>query len=396
MTQTTPSQPPSPQTSVLPPTAWIMAGETSGDGYGASLAQAILAQDPQARLRGMGGVRMREAGVDTFVDSTELGIIGFWECLKHLFFFLKLLKRITKLAAEEHPRTVVLIDYPGFHLMLAKRLHALGIRVVWYVSPQVWAWRSGRVWKLARYCDRMLCIFPFEPACYAKTSLRAEFVGHPLFHILAPYRKNPAQRDPNLVLLLPGSRRQELQRLLPPFLQAAAKLHRSHPHLHFHIPLPRKAILDYAQELARLVPEAPEVTWSVGDTREWMTRASAAIAASGTVTVEAAMLGLPVVVAYRISPFSWWMASKLIQISTITIANLVCERTVFQEVLQSACTGENLCHALEEILPGGERRQQTLEGMEEFTRRLGAAGEDVSLNVARIVLESSPAPSSHP
>ncbi|MGN0867083.1 MAG: lipid-A-disaccharide synthase [Oligosphaeraceae bacterium] len=371
------------------PTLWIMAGETSGDGYGASLAQAIHAREPRLVLRGMGGVRMREAGVDTFVDSTELGIIGFWECLKHIFFFLKLLKRITRLAAQERPRTVVLIDYPGFHMMLAKRLHALGIRVVWYVSPQVWAWRSGRVWKLARYCDRMLCIFPFEPACYAKTSLRAEFVGHPLFHILAPYRKSRSQREENLVLLLPGSRRQELQRLLPSFLQAAARLHHARPELRFHIPLPRKAILDYAQELAQKEQEAPEVTWSVGDTREWMTRASAALAASGTVTVEAAMLGLPVVVAYRISPFSWWVASKLIQISTITIANLVCERTVFQEVLQKACTGENLCHALEDILPGGERRQQTLEGMEEFTRRLGAAGEDVSDNVARIALESA-------
>lgn len=160
---------------------WIMAGETSGDGYGASLAQAIQAQAPGVRLRGMGGSRMREAGVDTFVDSTELGLIGFWECLKHVPFFLGLLRRIVKLAIQERPRTVVLIDYPGFHMMLAKRLHALGIRVVWYVSPQVWAWRSGRVWKLAQSCDRMLCIFPFEPACYAKTTLQAEFVGHPLF-----------------------------------------------------------------------------------------------------------------------------------------------------------------------------------------------------------------------
>lgn len=369
---------------------WIMAGETSGDGYGASLAQAIQAQAPGVRLRGMGGSRMREAGVDTFVDSTELGLIGFWECLKHIPFFLGLLRRIVKLAIQERPRTVVLIDYPGFHMMLAKRLHALGIRVVWYVSPQVWAWRSGRVWKLAKSCDRMLCIFPFEPACYAKTTLQAEFVGHPLFGILAPYRQIPAQRNPSQVLLLPGSRRQELQRLLPPFLQAAALLQRNAPQLHFHIPLPRQAILEYAQELARKCPHLPSnLTWSVGDTREWMTRAAGAIAASGTVTVEAALLGLPVVVAYRISPLSWWLAKRLIRISTITIANLVCGRRVFQELLQGECTGEKLAEALQAILPGGAQREETLQGMEEFTRRLGAAGEDVSANVARIALEEA-------
>ncbi len=372
---------------------WIMAGETSGDGYGASLAQALKRRRPELVIEGMGGGKMREAGMETFVDSTELGIIGFWECLKHVFFFLNLLKRVARRAAQERPKAVVLIDYPGFHLMLAKRLHALGIPVVWYVSPQVWAWRTGRVWKLAKYCSRMLCIFPFEPKYYAPTSLKAEFVGHPLFGILAPYRKVPRPvRNENLVLLLPGSRRQELQRLLPAFLQAAALLHKQNPALEFRIPLPRQAILEFAQQLAAQCPDAPPITWSVGDTRQLMTEAAGAIAASGTVTVEAAMLGLPVVVAYRISPVSWWLASHLIQIDTITIANLVCEKKVFQEILQKDCTPGNLAAALERILPGGARRQETLDDMAEFTRRLGAAGEDVSDNVAKTTLEAAGLP----
>lgn len=368
---------------------WIVAGETSGDGYGASLAREIHRLAPELTVRGMGGPQMRAAGVETFVDSTELGIIGFWECLKHLFFFMGLLRRMTKRAAEERPETVVLIDYPGFNLQLAKRLHKLGIRVVWYVSPQVWAWKTGRIWKLARYCSEMLCIFPFEPRCYEPTTLKARFVGHPLFEILRPYMETPADRDENLVLLLPGSRRQELHRLMPEFVGAAVDLHRRNPSLRFHFALPRQAILEYARQLLSemaLPEDAPEFTWSCGDTREMMRKGSCAIAASGTVTVEAAMLGLPVVVAYKISPFSWWVGKRLIKIDTITIANLVCGRTVFEEVLQERCTGENLADALAKILPGGERRETVLQGMDEFTRLLGAAGA-VSENVARIVAQ---------
>ena len=370
---------------------WIIAGETSGDGYGAAVATELRRQDPSVVVRGMGGDRMREAGVDTFVDSSDLDIIGLVECLKKLFFFIRLLKRVERLAAAERPATVVLIDYPGFNLQLAKRLHKLGIRVVWYVSPQVWAWKKGRIWKLAKYCDRMLCIFPFEPACYAPTTLRAEFVGHPLFSILRPWREATIERRDDLVLLLPGSRRQELRQLLPDFVQAAVILHRAHPELRFHFALPRPAILDYAKSILaqmELPPDAPEFQWSCGDTRQRMREGVCAIAASGTVTVESAMLGLPVVVAYRTNPVTWWVAKRVVNLTTITIANLVCEKTVFEERLQDECTGQNLAECAEKLLPGGSRRQEVLKDMADFTNRLGAAGE-VSCNVARIVLDSS-------
>ncbi len=368
---------------------WIMAGEASGDLYGAELARALKAQAPDCVLSGMGASRMREAGVSTFIDSTELGIIGIWEALKHVPFFWRLLKQVASRAAAERPETVVLIDYPGFHLQVAKRLHALGIRVVWYVSPQVWAWRGGRIWKLAKCCDRMLCIFPFEPKCYAPTTLKAEFVGHPLLGLLEPFRQRGIARREDTVLLLPGSRRQEIARLLPDFLRAACRIHSGRPGLRYEIALPRPAMLDYAQAVARetkLPADAPEFVWSCGETREKMCAATAAIAASGTVTVEAALLGLPVVVAYKLNWFSWQVARLLIQINTITIANLVCERTVYEERLQCGCTPTALAESLEAILPGGVRRAECLEGIAEFRRRLGAAG-DVSRNVARIVLE---------
>ena len=368
---------------------WIIAGEASGDAYGAALASALLRRNPQLRLRGMGMEKMRTAGVDIFVDSSELGIIGIWEAIKHLAFFVKLMKRIVALAASERPDTVVMIDYPGFNLRLAQRLHAMGIRVVWYVSPQVWAWKKGRIWKLAKYCDRMLCIFPFEPQCYAPTSLRAQFVGHPLLSMLEPVRQKGIVRDENLVLMLPGSRRMELERLMPVFLQAACLLHQRHPELRFEFALPRPAILELAKSITAkcgLGDDAPEFTWSVGVTRERMCASGAALAASGTVTVEAALLGLPVVVAYRLNWFSWLIAKALVHLSSITIANLVCGKTVFEEYLQDECTADHLASAVEKIIPGGERRTQCIALLEEFRQRLGSAG-DVAENVAAIVLE---------
>ena len=368
---------------------WIIAGESSGDAYGAALAEALHRRQPQLRLHGMGMEKMRAAGVELFTDSSELGIIGIWEAIRQLPFVLRLMRQFVARAKAERPETVVLIDYPGFNLRLAQRLHALGIRVVWYVSPQVWAWKRGRIWKLARCCDRMLCIFPFEPQCYAPTSLRAQFVGHPLLGMLEPYRRRGIERDGDLVLLLPGSRRMELERLMPSFLEAACILHRHNPALRFEFALPRPAVMELAKRLAAkcaLPDDAPQFAWSCGVTRERMAAAAAAVAASGTVTVEAALLGLPVVVAYKLNWLSWMVARMLVKLSTITIANLVCGRSVFQEFLQDNCTGPNLAAALERILPGGPRRDECMDLLEDFRRRLGSAG-DVAENVANIVLE---------
>lgn len=368
---------------------WIIEGESSGDTYGATLARSLQALEPGIQLGGMGGEKMRAAGVDTLVDSTELGIVGILEALRHLPFFWKLLRRLTAAAAEARPDTVVMIDYPGFNLPFAKRLHKLGIRVVWYISPQVWAWRTGRIWKLAKCCDRMLCIFPFEPECYAPTSLKAEFVGHPLLDELHSYRTMNVQRDENLTLLLPGSRRMELTLLLPDMLKAACLLHRKHPEMRFEIALPRPAIREFAQQIfdgVQLPDDAPEFIWSVGETRQRMCTAGSAIAASGTVTIEAALLGLPLVVAYKLNALSWWLASKLIRINTITIANLVCGETVYRECLQKGCTPEALADAAAEIMPGTMGREKCLAGIAEFQRRMGNAG-NVAENVARIALK---------
>ncbi len=369
---------------------WIIAGEASGDLYGAELTKALHQIAPEVQISGMGGIKMREAGVDIFVDSTELGVVGIIEVAKSVGFFLKLLKQMAEKAEKERPDLVVLIDYPGFNLRLAERLHKLGIKVVYYISPQVWAWKKGRIPKIARDVTRMLCIFPFEPQVYAGTGLRADFVGHPLLEILRPYREKKVERDDNLVLLLPGSRGGELKRHIPAFLETAAQLLNKHPALHFAMPLPREKTKDIAVSIINTLSLPDELKSrldiSVGNTRERMTEATAGLAASGTVTVEAAILGLPLVVAYKTNWLTYQIAKRLVKLPSITIANLVTERTVYQECIQYDVTAAKMGPALEAILPGGNRREEVLAGIRECMVKLGSE-EQVSRKVAEEVLD---------
>lgn len=370
-------------------TIWIVSGEASGDDYGAGLARALRALEPDIQLKGMGSEKMRSAGVELFVDSTELGLVGIVEVFRHIPFFIRLMKDMVKRAERERPDAVVLIDYPGFNVRIAQKLKAIGIRVVYYISPQVWAWKKGRIPKIAASVARMLCIFPFEPSVYDGTGLDARFVGHPLLETLRSYTDHPVEREKDLVILLPGSRRSEYSRLMPLYMETVRALRSTHPHLRFHIPM-RSA--HHVEAVKRLISETDssfDISWfefSYGDAREWLCRGIAGIAASGTITVESTILGLPLVVTYKLHPFTYWYASKLVKLNSVTIANLVTERTVFEEYLQGAATSENLSSALLNLLPGGSRREEALSGMRECVRLLGD-GENVAENVARNVLE---------
>ena len=370
---------------------WIIAGEASGDLYGAELAKELAGQRPGIEIAGMGGAAMKAAGVRIIVDSTELGIVGIAEVFKKIPFFVKLLGRMAKQAEEERPDTVVLIDYPGFNIRLAERLHKAGIHVVYYISPQVWAWKKGRIPKIASNVDRMLCIFPFEPKVYDGTGLDAEFVGHPLLEILKPYRERADEsRDDKLVLLLPGSRSTELKALVGPLVSTATLLLEKEPSLRFAMPLPRDRTKTLAESLINglNVPKntLDAIEISVGNTRELMTRAACGIAASGTVTVEAAILGLPLVVTYKVNWLSYQLAKRLVKLPYITIANLVTEKCVDEELLQYDAVPAKLAPALSRILPGGDRREEVLEGIQECVRRLGGESA-VSRKVAQKVLE---------
>jgi len=377
------------------PTIWIMAGEESGDGYGARVATELLRLRPDLRVTGMGGAQMRNAGVELMVDSAELGVVGFVEVLKSLSFFVRLLNRMAATARRERPDAVLLIDYPGFNLRLAERLHADGIPVVYYISPQVWAWKKNRIPKIARDVTRLLCIFPFEPAVYEGSGLDVRFVSHPLLEILAPLRQAPATRDQNLILLLPGSRTSEIQRHLPIFLDTAHALHRQHPEWHFVMPLPRESCASLARDIikTRPVDSAPEVTITVGDTRQWMRRAAAGLAASGTVTVEATILELPLVVAYKFGWLTSKLARRLIKLPFASITNLVTNRSVFVECLLDDATPAKLTPAVVDIMPGGRRRQEVFDGIRECVSRLGSTTQ-ASAAVAQNLLEVAGIPDS--
>ncbi|NLG15672.1 MAG: lipid-A-disaccharide synthase [Lentisphaerae bacterium] len=371
------------------PKIWIFSGEASGDDYGAGLARALKALMPDVELKGMGAEKMRSAGVELMVDSTELGIVGFVEVIKHLPFFIRLLGDMVRRAEAERPDCVVLIDYPGFNLRYAERLHRLGIKVVYYISPQVWAWKAGRIPKIVANVDRMLCIFPFEPKVYSGTSMRTEFVGHPLLESLSPYTSRPESRDENVVVLLPGSRRSEISRLLVPLVRAASIVSKRHPGLRFHLPMRNQAGIEFAKGILErefVDGPMPSLDFSSGDAREWLRRGIAGIAASGTITVEAAILGCPVVVAYKLNWLTWEFAKRVVKLPSITIANLVTGKTVFEECLQNDANPERLADALEAILPGGSRRDEVLEGMRSCVRELGE-NWPVSRNVASHVLE---------
>ena len=371
---------------------WIISGEESGDIYGANLARELkslaAANGEELELSGMGGRRMIAAGVKVLVDATELGVIGVFEITSKLFTFIGIYFKLVKAAKKERPDAVVMIDYPGMNLRLAKALHKAGIPVVWYVSPQIWVWNKKRKPVLARVCSKMLVIFPFEVEVYSDTELPTEFVGHPLIDIVKERTDPSVSRDGDTVLLLPGSRKMEIDRLLPSMLATATQLKARHPELKFHLSAPRERIAGMCRrklEKFRLKhPDSPEIEMSIGDTGYWLQRAGTGIAASGTVTVEAAIAGLPLVAGYRLHSLTLLIAAGLVKLyrGFFVMTNIIANREVFQEFFQWRFAPKNLVPALEAILPGGSRRAEVEAGMTEVREALSAKSGNAARQAA--------------
>ncbi|MEA2011546.1 MAG: lipid-A-disaccharide synthase, partial [Verrucomicrobiota bacterium] len=353
-------------------TIWIISGESSGDLYGARLAEHLFSLDKSLSIKGMGGECMKTAGVEILVDSTELGIVGFVEVFKHIFMFLGIFKSLVERAEKERPDAVLLIDYPGFNVRLAKKLHKQGIKVIYYITPQVWAWGKKRIPIIAENVDKMLVIFPFEKEIYAETGLDTEFIGHPLMEILEEKKDLQIKRDDNLILLLPGSRHSEIDRLLIPIINTSKILYKENNNLHFVLQTPRKSIKQYIEEkLKTMNMDSIPLEIVVEKNEYWMQKASAGLAASGTVTVQCAILGLPLVVVYRLNPLSYFLSRLLVKIKFFTMVNLVTEREVFEEFLQGRVKPKLLAEATKKILPEGDRREEVLKGIKEMCEKLG-------------------------
>ena len=380
---------------------WIIAGESSGDLYGAALARELQelarAHGEELRLSGMGGAKMIAAGVDVLVDSTELGVIGIFEVTKLLFKFIRIFVKLRDAALRERPDAVILIDYPGFNLRFAKAMHRAGIPVVWYVSPQIWVWGKRRKPVLARVCSKMLVIFPFETEVFADTPLKAEFVGHPLIDVVKARTDPAVTRDGETVLLLPGSRKMEVERLLVPMLDSVRVLGKKHPGLKFHLASPRDKISSLCRNIIekyrRRHPDTPSVELSTGDTGYWLQKAGSGVAASGTVTVEAAIAGLPLVVGYKLNFFTLLLASVLVKLyrGFFTMTNIIAGRAVYKELLQWRFRAGEIVPALEEILPGGSRRAEVEAGMDEVRRALSARSGNAAHQAALCCYDAAPA-----
>ena len=363
-----------------------MAGEASGDIYGATLARDITRQCRDAgravHIGGMGGPAMAAAGVDRTVDSTELGVVGIIEILRSIFTFIGVYRKLVRAVKAERPDGVVLIDYPTFHLLFAKVLYKLKIPVIWYVSPHVWVWGKRRIPKLAKLCRKMLVIFPFEPEVYAGSGLDTEFVGHPLIDMVDARRDPAIERDKDLVVLLPGSRSMEIKYLLSPMLATAAELHRKHPNLRFVLSAPRERTAARCREgierwrKCHKHADLPEIPVETGKTGYYQQAAAVGLAASGTVTVESAAAGLPLVVVYKLNYLTLALFGLCVKLfrNAFTMVNIIADKPVFEEFLQWKVRPELLVPALERILPGGPERARVEREMNEVRELLGGGG----------------------
>ena len=326
------------------PTIFIAAGEPSGDLHGAGLARALRARLPGVRLIGLGGSRMAAEGVELLAGVEELAVMGFVEVLRHLPFFLELRRRVFAALEREGVDLVIPIDYPGFNLRLAKHAKGRGIPVLYYISPQVWAWHAERTRDLARDADVVAVVLPFEEKFLRDRGVNAVFVGHPLLDL--PPRTEPraawaasAGVDPErpVLGLFPGSRPQELRRHLELFSEAAARVVARDGDVQPVIGVPSD--IDAAVYEGARWPRVP----SASGLLEY---ADAALVKSGTTTLETALAGTPGVVAYRMNPLSYAMAKRLVRVPHIALANLIAEERVFPEFVQDGATPESLSAAL--------------------------------------------------
>ncbi len=374
----------------------ISAGEASGEFYGAELIHALRRQisaDPKASLEffGVGGDRMRNAGCELLVDAREIAEVGIVEVVKHIPTIYRRFREVVCEAALRHPDAAVLIDFPDFNLRLARELHQRGIPVIYYVSPQLWAWKQRRIERVRKYVQQMLVIFPFEEKFYRERGIAAEFVGHPLADLPPPsvtreqlaaeYKLDPARQ---WIALLPGSRRGEVARIFPVLLEASKLLG---PDYVYTVPVASTLDAEWVASFLRSY-SGPPITLT-RDARATLLHARAAAVCSGTSTLEAALIGTPFAMVYGVAPLTWKLGRRLVKVDRFAIVNLIAGRDLVPELVQDGFTPQRVCEELRRILPDGEARSAMLEGFREVRRRLAPREKNgnASDRAAQIVLE---------
>lgn len=359
---------------------FLIAGEVSGDLLGANLCQQIKQRYPQAQLRGMAGAKMRQAGVHALVESETMAIMGFWEVIKHLGKIKRVMRKIKLALLEKKPDVLVLIDYPGFNLRIAKFAQRHGIKVLFYVSPQIWAWRSGRIHTIKQYVDHMAVLFQFEKQIYRQAGVPVSVAGHPLRHLVPSHlnqldcrKQLQLPQKTTIIGLMPGSRRQEIERLLPVMIDTAQQLRQRHPNAQFIIPA--------AQGLnPELFGDLPAYVHLINNNTYASIKAcDAVICASGTATLEVSLLSVPMVLIYKVAPLSYWLGKKLIKTPFIGLCNIVAGQKVCEELIQDDANPDTITQAIERCINDNTYRDEMMHRMANTRYLLGEGSDESTL-----------------
>lgn len=375
------------------PKLMIVAGEPSGDAHAATLVSALRKREKHLECFGATGPLMRSAGVETVVDSDELAIMGILEVTHAFPKFLAAFRQLKQAALARSPDAVVLVDWPEFNLRLATALHRRGLKVIYYISPQLWAWRPRRINRIKRDIDLLLSILPFEAEWFRTRGVdHVEFVGHPLAgEVQARFDReefcrqndlNPAQP---IVSFLPGSRRKELQRILPPMVESIAKLASVRPEIQCLVVVAPSRTIEETREIISRQNGGPSIKLIHQQTREALAASDAAAIASGTATLEAALLETPMVVVYKESAMNWHTLGRLISVSHYGLVNLVAGKEIARELMQNDLTAENLSDELLKLLDPTTNKTSRTQ-LAEVAHKLGEAG--ASERAAELILES--------
>lgn len=356
----------------------MSAGEASGDMHAAAVAAELKRIMPDADLFGMGGADMRKSGVRIIYDIENLGIIGVVEVIRHIPFFFRLRAFLKKAMVEEKPDVLVCVDYPGFNMKLAHVAKELGIPVIYYIAPTIWAWNKGRSKNIVRDVEQVASIFPFEAEAYRKAGARVTFVGHPLADTVKPsmsfeeamdyFHGNP---DKKRVLLMPGSRKNEVAGLLPVMIQAAEKLAEKEECQFF---IPRASTISKEMLLSIIGKTSLSIEITEGHQYDLMQICTACVASSGTATLETALMELPTVLVYKLAPFTWFLANLLVHVKYAGLPNLLLGREVTPELLQDRARAENIVSILLPWLQDEKARQKNIEEIREVRKALGSGG----------------------
>jgi lipid-A-disaccharide synthase len=344
---------------------YIIAGEASGDLHGSNLIKALHQKDENAQVRAWGGDKMKDAGATLVKHYRDLAFMGFVEVIKHLGTILKNIRHCKEDIAQFQPDVLVLIDYPGFNMRIAAWAKEQGIRIVWYISPQVWAWKANRVEKLRRDVDKMLVILPFEVAFYKERGMEVIYTGHPLIEVVEKEKQQPPKplSEKPIIAILPGSRKQEIQEKLPEML----KMVKAFPQYQFII----AQAPSMPEEFYQPIIGNAQVQLVKAQTYTLLKQAKAALVTSGTATLETALFGVPMVVCYRGNPISYWLAKKLVQIKYISLVNLIMNKLVIVELIQQDLNEKKLKAELETLLHDAAYREAMIQNYQSLWHILG-------------------------